>query len=256
MKRLFFGVAHGLLLYGHYAKSRGVAAGLDARRLYVIYNSLDYDAQTRVRNGISRADVEEVRQQLFPGSSAPIAIYVGRLTTQTQLELLLQAQLKLRDRGHQINVLIVGDGILEKALKVYANENSLSVAFIHGMYDESRLGVLFRSAAVCVAPGKVGLTAMHSLAYGTPVITHACPEKQMPEFEAVVPGKTGSLFKDGDVESLVKCILTWTTPRDDMDKVRAQCIEVIQQQYSPGPQRRIIEDAIIGLLPPEVGPWV
>jgi glycosyltransferase involved in cell wall biosynthesis len=246
-KRLFFGLSDGLLLYGHYARARGVAAGFEPSRLYVIYNSLDYSKQSEVRNGISPALIDELRQSMFPGSAAPIAVHVGRLTSGTRLDLLLQAQRLLRERGHEVNVAIMGDGVLANSLKNYAKENRLPVAFLAECYDETQLGLLFRSAAVCVAPGKVGLTAMHSLAYGTPVITHSCREKQMPEFEAVLPGRTGSLFEDGDVESLAECILTWTTPRKDLVEVRNHCIDVILEWYNPARQRRVLEGAILGL---------
>ena len=60
-----------------------------------------------------------------------------------------------------------------------------------------------------VSPGNVGLTAMHALVYGIPVISHSNAAAQMPEFEAITPGLTGELFKENDVfslcESLTRC---------------------------------------------------
>lgn len=51
------------------------------------------------------------------------------------------------------------------------------------------------NADLCVSPGNVGLTAMHSLVFGCPVITHNCFEWQMPEFEAIQPGITGDFLR-------------------------------------------------------------
>ncbi len=62
-------------------------------------------------------------------------------------------------------------------------------------YDEEIIGELIFNAQLCVSPGNVGLTAMHSLVYGTPVITHNNFSNQSPEFEAIIDGKTGSFSK-------------------------------------------------------------
>ena len=58
-------------------------------------------------------------------------------------------------------------------------------------FDEAEISKLLNHADLCVSPGNVGLTAMHALAYGVPVATHNDFKNQMPEFEAITPGKTG-----------------------------------------------------------------
>lgn len=57
---------------------------------------------------------------------------------------------------------------------------------------------------MCVCPAAVGLTAIHALSYGCPVISNDNVETQMPEFESIVEGETGSLFKENDIEDLVE----------------------------------------------------
>ena len=37
-----------------------------------------------------------------------------------------------------------------------------------------------------VSPGNIGLTAIHSLSYGTPVCSHSNFNNQMPESEAII----------------------------------------------------------------------
>ena len=43
---------------------------------------------------------------------------------------------------------------------------------------------------------------MHSLIYGTPVVTHNNFAEQMPEFEAVRPNVSGAFYKYNDVSDL------------------------------------------------------
>ena len=103
------------------------------------------------------------------------------------------------------------------------------------------------SANLTVSPGQVGLTAMHSLAYGTPVITHDDPAHQMPEWEAIVPGKTGDLFKRGDALDLAATIRKWCVNPWPDDDVRSQCMAVIEQHYNPQFQQQVINRAVAGL---------
>ncbi|MDQ9823525.1 glycosyltransferase, partial [Acinetobacter sp. 163] len=47
-----------------------------------------------------------------------------------------------------------------------------------------------------------GLTAIHALSFGCPIITHNNFSEQMPEFEAIKPSKTGYFYQQGDVADL------------------------------------------------------
>jgi glycosyltransferase involved in cell wall biosynthesis len=44
------------------------------------------------------------------------------------------------------------------------------IVFYGESYNERELAPLIALADVCVSPGNVGLTAIHALTYGTPVI--------------------------------------------------------------------------------------
>ena len=80
------------------------------------------------------------------------------------------------------------------------------VWFFGACYDESKIAELIFNANVCVSPGNVGLTAIHSLSYGTPVITHDSFSHQMPEFEAIIPNLTGNFFEEGNLQSMNEVI--------------------------------------------------
>ena len=79
---------------------------------------------------------------------------------------------------------------------------SEDVLFYGACYKEKILAPLIMMADICLSPGEVGLTALHSLIYGTPVITHDNFSKQMPEFEAICPGVSGEFYKYGNLDDL------------------------------------------------------
>ncbi|MCS5968893.1 glycosyltransferase [Klebsiella variicola subsp. variicola] len=84
---------------------------------------------------------------------------------------------------------------------------------------------------------------MHSLNYGTPVITHDNFEFQMPEYEAITDNVTGSFFEYNSAESLAKEILVWTKKVKDEETIKA-CHDVIDRLYNPRTQSRIIHEVL------------
>ena len=69
---------------------------------------------------------------------------------------------------------------------------------------------------------------MHSMVFGTPCITHNDFPYQMPEFEAIKEGETGSFFKRDDINDLAKCIEKWFSTNGRMRyKIRQNCMDDI-----------------------------
>ena len=247
IRNLFYRLPHGLLLYGNRAKLIGVQNGFAKDILYVVYNSLDYEMQRNARAKITDNHTKQVRRMLFPHSSNPVLICTSRLIRLRGLELVLGAMAELREQGFETSLLLVGDGPEREYLWKMAMDLRLAVNFYGACYDEDRLAELIMSANVTVAPGKVGLAAMHSLVYGTPVITHNDPAEQMPEWEAIIPGQTGDFFRRGDVHDLARTIYKWAVRPWPDEGFRKQCMEVIDRFYNPQFQRQAINRALAGL---------
>lgn len=247
IRKCFYRLAHGLLLYGNRAKLIGMKNGFASEALYVVYNSLDYSKQRAIRENISDAYIKNVRTRLFPDSSAPVLICTGRLIKLKRLDLLLEAMCILRMEKIETCLLLVGDGPEQPALEKLAHAEGLTVHFYGACYDENRLAELIMAANVAVSPGQVGLTAMHSLAYGVPVITHDDSDTQMPESEAILPGRTGDLFRRGDARDLAQVLKKWVCrPWPDLT-ARQESIAMMERCYNPAYQEAIIAHAVAGL---------
>lgn len=254
MRKVYFRLANAVLLYGRRAHHLARLQGFPPRRLHVIYNALDYRAQKAARERIDEADCRALRAELFGDPAARVVICTTRLTPQRRLDQLLDAAARLADPPC---ILLVGDGPERQALEDQAATSGLKVHFYGACYDERRLGELIMAARACVAPGKVGLTAMHALAFGVPVITHAAGDDQMPEWEAIVPGRTGDLFPRGDLDALAVAIDRWCGANVDREAVRHDCIAVIERFYNPEHQARCIVRALAGDDPePVPGPRI
>jgi glycosyltransferase involved in cell wall biosynthesis len=246
----FYRLAHGLLLYGDRARDIGIAQGFAPGRLFVMYNSLDFEAQQRHRESITDMDSFALRQELFGSHRTPVLLANARLTERKRFDLLIDAARLLTNAGQPVNLLIVGDGPERRRLEAQAKSEGVRAVFVGACYDEQQVARYFACANVTVSPGDVGLTCMHSLAYGTPVITHDDANDQMPEWEAIVPGSTGALFKKGSAQDLARTIAQWTGQSWPDDGVRVRCIAAIRDRYHPCVQRQRIEAAVTGEVQP------
>lgn len=246
LRLLFFRLADRMLVYAPRAKKLGIAAGYPEDRIEVVYNSLDFPASERFYNLISRGDLNDVDpSSYFEERENPTVICTARLTQACRFDLLLEAVDILRAQGIKCNVLLIGDGPMAGSLKNMAADRSLPVHFFGACYDERTLSQLLYRSTVTVSPGKVGLTAMHSLMYGTPVVTHDNDDEQMPEVEAVREGITGARFKQNDPNSLAAVISRWLGSDVDRELVRSQCRDEIELRWCPAVQAEIIECAIL-----------
>lgn len=246
LRRIFYALPHGHLVYGRIAKDIMMRHGWPPERIHVIYNSLDTDAQVSIRRSMTDAHREATRTSLFGSAGIPVAICTTRLIRIRRLDLLLDALHALDRAGHPVALILVGDGPERAALEAQAIRLGVKVHFEGACYDERRIADLISASTVTVAPGKVGLTAMHSMVYGVPVITHGDADDQMPEWEAIVPGLTGALFRRDDVASLASAIREWTREPWPSPATRRACESIIARFWNPHVQRRLIEHAVLG----------
>ena len=122
-----------------------------------------------------------------------------------------------------------------------------SVWFYGPCYDEEQLGHLIYNADLCVSPGNVGLTAMHSMVFGTPVLTHNDFPWQMPEFEAIKEGETGGFFERENVDSLCSALSGWFKVSGyNREQIREKCFAEIDQNWTPQFQIEVLKKHLIG----------
>lgn len=240
IKRLFFGLATGTFLYGNFAKKVAISQDNNGGKLYVIHNSLNYEEQLRLRNSGLKSDV----YLNYFRNSNPVIMFIGRLTPEKKLEMLINAISECEKRGECLNAVFIGGSNDMEHYKNLVREKKITAWFYGPCYDEKENAELVYNADLCVSPGNVGLTAIHSLMFGTPVITHDNFCNQMPEFEAITEGITGSFFHENDINDLVDKIVLWLHAHNNRDEVRCKCYEVIDREWNPIHQMEIFKNVL------------
>jgi glycosyltransferase involved in cell wall biosynthesis len=248
-RKRFYSLASGLLCYGHFGKCLAINVGFDPGRLHVMYNSLDFSRQHEVEASVRQDELVAMREQLFGRADVPVVICVIRLLAGRRLDMVIDAVAKLRATGHAVNALFVGDGPAREELEAQVNRLGVgdSAKFFGPCYDDAVLARINRMAVATVCPGPIGLTAVQSLAYGTPVITNDDYANQMPEFETIVDDVTGTFFRAGDVDALANAIRRWTAQPWLDDATRQKCRWIIERIWNLPMQARVIERAFAGV---------
>jgi glycosyltransferase involved in cell wall biosynthesis len=243
VKKIFFKMANRVFLYGNYALELMVKDKFSRDNLICVYNSIDYDKQSIVRQQLNENSIFNDHFK----NTYPTIIYVGRIQKVKRLDLLIGAVNELKITGQNCNLVIVGSDNENLDLNNLVHKLGLQsqVWFYGPCFDETTLGQLFFNSRVCVSPGNVGLTAIHSMGYGTPVITHNNFVEQMPEFEVIEEGVNGSFFIQNDILDLVSKIKFWINmDEDNRIRSRDNCVRAIESNYTSKAQIQIIKKAI------------
>lgn len=145
------------LVYGDEEIGLMVARGIDPAQIVLAPNTID------VRNHADHSS--EPKSTL---------LYVGRLQERKRLDLAFEIFARLQgriDEGIQFDV--IGAGEPEGQLRQLARDLGIAdkVHFRGSITDNGVLADYFRRAMAYISPGPVGLGALHSFAFGVPVIT-------------------------------------------------------------------------------------
>lgn len=245
IKKIFFGLTDYVILYGDYARNLMIKEGFKSEKLKCIYNSLDYDFQLQVKKSLKVSNIFISRF----GNDYSVLCYVGRIQKSKRLDLIIESIVIMKNKYQkQVNLIIVGKEAEETDIVDLVKKYNLSdnVWFYGPCYDENKLGEIFFNSSICISPGNVGLTAIHALTYGCPVITHNNFSNQGPEFETINAGLTGYFFEENNVEDLSLKIIDWLNnhPKND-DITRNECYKVIDEKYNPHYQIKLLKSLLV-----------
>ncbi|MDO1514310.1 glycosyltransferase [Maribacter confluentis] len=237
---LFYKLANSQLVYERRSKGLLINNGLKPSTIHVLFNSLTYDYHKSQREQLKNLSKEEVFP-FFKSTKIPTLVFTGRLTKIKRLDTLLTTVKRLQQEI-ELNLLIIGDGTEREDLENLA-QNILKDGTYHfygSCYDENIMGRLLSKSDLCVSPGNVGLTAIHSLSYGTPVCTHMNYANQMPEAEAIENGMNGCLFEENNLDDMYLQIKTWLIKHPlKTDEIAINCYKIIDEYYNPYFQEKV-----------------
>ena len=154
-----------------------------------------------ISNGLNIDDISVLRKEYIAKNRPFRILFIGRMVSRSRLDLVLEAMPVLAKGGVHLDV--IGEGDMRKAYESWVAKNSLqdNVTFHGAITDENQLSPIFNNSSIFVSGDCVGLSIIHALAYGLPVIINANSKTQAPEADVLLLGEMG-LTHSGDSASL------------------------------------------------------
>jgi len=109
---------------------------------------------------------------VLPSHGGGGVVTIGRLSAQKRIGDLIEAMRVLRDRGTDVPLTIVGDGVERAALESRARDSGIDARFV-GQVPTTELPERLGGMDVCVMPAEregLGLAAIEALIAGVPVV--------------------------------------------------------------------------------------
>ncbi len=240
-------LADVLVTYSIGARQAYLDRDWPVERVFAAPNALDLDAIDAVQRQ-TRSDPENLRR--FRESkglgNGPVLLFVARLDPPRRVDVLLEAISHLDRTYPDLSLAIVGEGPSRDELKTLATRLGIAgrVHFVGALYDEAELAKWFCAADLFAFPSFMGLSALHALGYGLPIVTGNDRWAHGPEVEAVVDGETGLLFEHNQPLAMAQAIqrlLTDTASRRQMSE-RGRALA--HERYSMSAMTGAFENAI------------
>ncbi|RDI24958.1 glycosyltransferase involved in cell wall biosynthesis [Pseudacidovorax intermedius] len=182
--------------------------------------------------------VFETARPLASTAGVAYLLYVGRLSEEKGLDVLLRATRALKDRGMKFELVVVGDGPLKDSVQ----SEGETLKYL-GKKSSDEVVSLMRSALAVVMPSLwfegMPMVLIESFSVGTPVIASNLGALA----ELVDHGETGLLFEPGNQTQLEQCMEVALTDSTKLSRMRANAYGKYAERYSAESNIRYLMEA-------------
>jgi len=177
-------------------------------RIVVVNNTLT------VTRALEESDVERHPERL---------VYIGGLYKEKRLDLVFEAMDRLRSDHPRLELHVAGTGPDQSAVEAFAARHDWCT-YVGPVFGKDRDRFLFEASAI-VMPGPVGLVAIDSFHYATPILT-ARLDNHGPEV-AYLENDVNALIMDdrGGADSYTALVRRFLESRELSERLRQGCRE-------------------------------
>jgi len=202
-----------------------------------ILTALNWSSEkvTVLKNAINTKDYGLLLDNKKNNIGSFCILFAGRLTLAKRCDILIKSAKELKDAGLSFKVEIIGEGPDLNTCKSLVDTLQLNdYVIFHGAKYDDELSAIFSRADIFVLPGKVGLSALHALSYGLPVLT-TDQDIHSPEIALIEKGHNGDFFQGFSEESLAIKIQEWMKIiEEDNEHIRSRVKKTVQLAgYTP-----------------------
>ena len=246
--------AAALVFYARRNANQWLAEGWPKEKVFVAPNSLDQEAIKRAqapwRADPARLARFQTENRLRPESTL---IYVGRIKPENRLEKMITALPDIAHRHPNVQLVVIGkDNEHAQILQQLARELKVEgrVRWVGAIYDEEKLAPWMLSASLFCFPHNIGLSIMHAMGYGLPVVTCDCIGRHNPEVEILTDsahysskmhgpeiailqhGNNGRFFQLDDLHSLATTLIELLANPKALKKMSLAARRAVEAEYT------------------------
>ena len=231
LARRVFARAHQVTVISTPLVPRVTALGVPAERVTVVPMPLDA-ATFAAGDGPRDAD---------------LLLFVGRLIERKGAEFAVRAVAELRQRGHKLRLLLVGDGPERAELERLAGTLGVraAVAFA-GMLPPAEVAPLYRRAAALVFPAVTdwkgeqegfGMVLVEAMRSGLPIV--ATRSGGIPD--VIADGRTGLLVPERDATALADAVARLRETPEEARRLAAAAQADVASRFAPEQIARVFD---------------
>ncbi len=221
-----------------YRSSSGIFAYSNAGRDNLLAMKVRKQNIVVVNNSLNREDYGYINNDVFLPRKAQIfnIVFSGRITKTKKVDILIKALKILQDQFRfDFKCVVIGGGDLSHIVQLSKDAGVYEKVLYTGEIYGKEVHNYFLDADLFVYPGGIGLSCLHALSFGLPVITSDNFSEHGPELELIIPGYNGDLFHNDSPNNLAMKINEWRTRLlTNRDEYRSNCIKRIKElEYLP-----------------------
>ena len=186
--------------------------GFSSKKIFLLPYTIDAD-KFRLQYERQQSFACARREKLGIPESSFVILGVMKLVAREDPMTLLRAFEKVTVEHPQVHLVLVGSGELERPIKDFITQNSLTRVHLTGYIQRTDLAAYYSIADVFVHPAvkeSWGVSVHESLACGVPVISS---DRVGAAADLVLPENCGLVFKAGDSDMLARLLKTVITNR-------------------------------------------
>ncbi|VAW62694.1 hypothetical protein MNBD_GAMMA11-228 [hydrothermal vent metagenome] len=196
-------------------------------------NGLNQDEIDAVSNGLSDADIELWKSD-NDLSGKILLLSCARLDKKNSYDMFLDCLVEIVSNNSDVVWCIIGKGEEESSLKDKADGLGVSanIKWVGALYEQTELAPWFLSSVALIHPGAIGLSLLHAMGYGLPVITHDNNSCQMPEIAALKNNFNGMRYQYGSRASLIESVNSVLKNSELREQLSENALNTARSEYN------------------------
>jgi len=161
-------------------------------------------------------------------------LFVGKLISRKRPMDLLKAynkfiNLKTEKLKNKINLVFIGDGVLQSAMEQYVKENNLRDVYFAGFKNQSEISLYYANADLLVVASELDPSPKvvnEAMNFSLPIIVS---DKVGTALDLIKNGENGFIYPVGDIEALAGCLEKTLADKTIFKKMGAQSFNMVSR---------------------------